>query len=152
MEKSIANYVVNTLSDEADQQHELMNLPQVAEVFEDNQKIWVKTHPLVLNCGAAGKKKLEELRFSLDLSGRSLPEVGSTHPMSDNGNFDWDNSALPLAERISSGDWMPAASIVLGQLSASIPVTEEDKTSFEKNNKVLTTADEDARIGYQVPN
>lgn len=151
LEKSVANYVVRTLEDEEEQQHSFLNLPQVRNVFEDNNSLWVQTHPLIIDCGAAGKKRIDDLRVNINLNGNSLPKVSANHPLSVNGEINWQNSALPLTEKISSGEWTAALSIVLGQLSAPIQVKEENLQTWIAENPNLADVPEESRVGYQIP-
>jgi hypothetical protein len=94
--------------------------------LNQNLSLCVKTHPLVLDCAAAGLREVGPLSFSLPIgrSGDPLFEAPHLHPaLNDDGGFDWTTISLPLAQAIGSGDLKAAVAAVCGVLARPLELT-----------------------------
>lgn len=124
----------------ADELAAIRRLPQVAEADLRCETLVVRTRPLVLDCGAAGKRRLADgVRLAISAHGNEMPQVASDHPLRSARGFDWGDAELPLAERIGNGQFGAAVSIACGAMARRIDVAECS----------LPAAAEDERPGYR---
>lgn len=154
LERARSTRLVSAVTQMDTQYEAVLALPQVASArYADEQwtvALDVTTHPLVLDCGRDGHRRVPGVTFRLPIhplgdpsfppTSRRAPHPAVNHSM----QMDWSAVSVPLAQALGTGDLRAATAIVCGLLARPLARLPRNRSSFRR-------AVDDARPGFALP-